>query len=238
MVRNMTSQAPRLVLRYLPVQRLVHWIGVASFFTLLLSGFALLVPPLSFLAAGGFSRLIHRIAAIPFVLLPIAYAMLLPGQAKDLLIESVTFAREDWEWLKRMPAYLVGRTRGLPPQGRLNAGQRLHHAGTFLMFVTISISGFVLWTGKGRLGANGLAIAAMLHDLSMLGLSVLMIGHVYFTFLYDALSAMRTGFVTEPYARMEHLKWFETLPPEAFVLGEKPSQGAEASEPEERPAAE
>ena len=47
--------------------------------------------------------------------------------------------------------------------------------------------------GKGRLGADGLAITAMVHDLSMLGLSVLMIGHVYFTFLYDALSAMRTG---------------------------------------------
>jgi len=68
----------------------------------------------------------------------------------------------------------------------------------------------------------------MAHDLSMLGLSVLMIGHVYFTFLYDALSAMRTGFISEQYARMEHLKWFETLPPEVFAVAPKASKAAEA----------
>ncbi|HSB72406.1 MAG TPA: cytochrome b/b6 domain-containing protein [Candidatus Methylomirabilis sp.] len=233
----MTSETPRLVRRYLPAQRLIHWIGVLSFLTLLLSGMALLYPPLSFLAAGGLSRLIHRIAVIPFVLLPIAYALLLRAQTKELLIESLTYTREDWEWLKGMPAYLVGRTHGLPPQGRLNAGQKLHHGGTFLMFVSVSVSGIVLWFGKGHLGPGGLAGAAMLHDLSMLGLSVLLIGHVYFTFLYDAFSAMRTGFVSEPYARMEHLKWLETLPPEAFVGGEKPSRRAEA-EPKTEPPAE
>jgi formate dehydrogenase subunit gamma len=207
----MSSEAPRLVQRYVRAQRRIHWIGVASFLTLLLSGIALLFPPLSFLAAGGLSRLIHQIAVIPFVVLPIAYAILLPRQTKELLIESFTYNRNDWEWLKRMPAYLLGRTRDLPPQGRLNAGQKFHHASTFVMFATVAASGFILWFGKGRLGANGLAWTAMIHDLSMLGLSVLMIGHVYFTFLYDAFSAMRTGFVTEEYVRMEHAAWFAAL---------------------------
>jgi formate dehydrogenase subunit gamma len=215
----MSSESCRLVQRYLPAQRFIHWIGVASYLVLLFTGVALLFPPLSFLAAGGASRLVHRIAAILFVLLPILYAILLPGQTKELLSESLTYAREDWEWFKYMPAYLVGRTQGLPPQGRLNAGQKQHHAGTILMFVTVSASGFILWFGKGRLGGNGLAGAAMVHDLSMLGLSVLMIGHVYFTFLYDALSAMLTGFVTEEYARTEHRRWVETLPSEAFATG-------------------
>src|SRR5574342_444413 len=153
----MSSESPRLVRRYLPAQRLIHWVGVLSFLTLLFSGMALLYPPLAFLAAGGLSRLIHRIAVIPFVLLPIAYSLLLRAQTKELLIESFTYSREDWEWLKGMPAYLVGRTHGLPSQGRLNAGQKLHHGGTFLMFVSVSVSGFVLWFGKGHLGPGGLA---------------------------------------------------------------------------------
>lgn len=233
----MTSESPRLVQRYLRAQRYVHWIGVGSFLTLLASGIALLFPPLSFLAAGGLSRLVHRIAAIPFVLLPLAYVLLLPKQTKELLAESFTYTREDWEWLKRMPAYVLGRTQGLPPQGRLNAGQRLHHASTFLMFVTVSVSGVVLWFGKGRLGANGLACTAMVHDLSMLGLSVLMIGHVYFTFLYDAFSAMRTGLVTEEYARMEHPRWLETLPPEAFAVAPPAPSPAEAKQNDSTPAA-
>jgi Ni,Fe-hydrogenase I cytochrome b subunit len=100
----------------------------------------------------------------------------------------------------RMPWYFIGRTKNLPPQGRINAGQKLHHATTFLSFVVVAASGFVLWFGKSNLDANGLAYAAMIHDLSMLVLTVMLIGHLYFTFLYDALPAMLTGYVSEEYA--------------------------------------
>ncbi len=206
-----SAEAVCAIPRYLPAQRLVHWAGVASFLMLLLSGVALLFPPLAFLAAGGLSRLLHRIAVAPFVALPFVYAILVPHEAKALLVESFTYRREDRDWFQRMPAYLFGHTRGLPPQGRLNPGQRLHHAATFLMFITVSASGFVLWLGKGHLGATGLALSAMVHDLSMLGLTVLLVGHVYFTFLYGALPGMLTGYVTEEYARMEHPRWLETL---------------------------
>jgi len=209
----MDSASPRLVSRYLPTQRLIHWIGVASFLTLLGSGLVLVVPPLWFLAAGGTSRWLHRLASLPFMALPVAYAILLPPQTRALLAESFHYTSEDWAWLRRLPGYLLGRTRGLPPQGRLNAGQKLHHGGTFLLFASVSATGLVLWAGKGHLGASGLAWAALAHDLSMLGLTLLMIGHVYFTFLYDALSAMRTGYVTEDYARMEHRRWLEGLGP-------------------------
>ena len=217
----MANESVGLVRRYVPTQRLVHWIGVLTFVVLLFSGIALLVPPLAFLAAGGTSRLIHRIAVIPFILLPLLYVVLNPRQAKELLVESFTFTRDDLEWFKHMPAYFFGRTKGLPPQGRINAGQKLHHATTFLMFVTVAVSGFVLLWGKGQLGPDGLALTAMVHDLSMLGLTVMMIGHLYFTFVYDALSSMLTGFVTEEYARMEHPKWLEELPPNAFVVKSK-----------------
>ncbi len=217
----MANESVRLVRRYVPTQRLVHWIGVLTFVTLLFSGIALLVPPLAFLATGGTSRLIHRIAVVPFALLPILYVVLNPKQAKELLIESFTFTRDDLEWFKHMPAYFFGRTKGLPPQGRINAGQKLHHATTFLMFIIVAASGFVLLFGKGQLGADGLAISAMVHDLSMLGLTVMMIGHLYFTFVYDALNSMLTGFVTEEYAKMEHPKWLEELPENEFVVKEK-----------------
>ena len=89
------------------------------------------------------------------------------------------------------------------------------------MFITIAASGFVLWFGKGQLGADALAITAMIHDLSMLGLTVLMIGHLYFTLVYDALSSMLTGFVTEEYAKMEHSKWLDELPENEFVVKKK-----------------
>lgn len=206
----MTTSPTHLVQRYQPAQRVLHWVGVGSFLVLLASGIVLL-PPLGALAAGGLSRLVHRVAAIPFVLVPVAYAVLLPHVARELVRESLSFGVRDREWLARMPAYLLGRTRGLPPQGRLNAGQKLHHASTFLLLLAVSASGVALWSWKGALGPAGLALAATVHDLSTLGLALLMIGHVYFTLLYGALPAMRTGYVSEAYARLEHSDWLAQL---------------------------
>ncbi|MEW5716995.1 MAG: cytochrome b/b6 domain-containing protein [Chloroflexota bacterium] len=214
----MASDSMRLVRRYVPTQRLVHWVGVPAFLVLLVTGIALLVPPFSYYAAGGASRMIHKIASFVLAALPIVYGALNPKAAKDLLKESFTYTRDDIEWFKHMPAYFLGRTKGLPPQGRINAGQKLHHAATFILFVTIGVSGWVLMFGKGQLGPDGLALAAMIHDLSMLGLTVLMIGHMYFTFVYDALSGMLRGYVTEEYAKMEHPKWLEELPENEFVV--------------------
>ena len=214
----MASESMRLVRRYMPTQRLIHWVGVPAFLVLLLTGIALLVPPFSYYAAGGASRMIHKIASFVLAALPVVYIILNPKAAKELLKETFTYTRDDIAWFKRMPAYFFGRTKGLPPQGRINAGQKIHHAATFIMFITIGASGFVLMFGKGQLGPDGLGIVAMIHDLSMLGLTVLMIGHLYFTLVYDALSSMLTGFVTEEYAKMEHPKWLEELPENEFVV--------------------
>ena len=87
-----------------------------------------------------------------------------------------------------------------------------------MMFNFVAASGFVLWFGKGQLGYDALAITAMIHDLSMLGLTVLMIGHLYFTFVYDALSSMLRGYVTEEYAKLEHPRWLEELPENEFIV--------------------
>jgi formate dehydrogenase subunit gamma len=57
-----------------------------------------------------------------------------------------------------------------------------------------------------------LAGAAIVHDLSMVILTVLLVGHLYFTFVYDALSGITTGYIPEEAARLEHAKWVEALP--------------------------
>ncbi len=223
----MTSAVkPGMVQRYKLAQRVVHWLGVGSFLILLLSGLALLVPQLAFLAAGGLSRLLHRIAAVGFMLMPIVYVAIVPHDALELLKESFTYTGKDLKWFKHMPAYVLGSTKGLPPAGRINAGQKIHHAMTFIMFVTVAGSGLMLWFGQAGLGPEGLALVLSVHDMSMLGLTVLMIGHMYFTFLYGALPAMTTGYVSEDYARMEHAEWYETLSPKTVAVTEGEDQKA------------
>jgi len=80
-----------------------------------------------------------------------------------------------------------GRHEGLPPKARINAGQKLHHATTFLMFITVAISGLCSLFGE-RATRSGwfLAYAAMVHDLSIAWLDCVMIGHLYLRFLYEA----------------------------------------------------
>ena len=63
-----------------------------------------------------------------------------------------------------------------------------------------------------RMGASGLAITAIVHNLAMFVLTVLLVGHLYFTYVYSALSGMTTGYVSEEEARLEHAKWVDSLP--------------------------
>lgn len=215
----MTPDTSRRVLRYRPAQRFVHWMGATGFILLLLTGIVLLWPPLSSLAAGGVTRMLHRIGIVLYVLWPVLYAILDPKGLRETIKESVTFTHDDVLWFKHVVKYFLGDTRNLPPQGRVNAGQKLHHIGVAVLSIFVAMSGVVLLLGPERLGATGLATAAMVHDLSMLALTVLLVGHLYFTFVYKGLSAMTTGYVSEEYARVEHPKWLATLPESAFVDG-------------------
>ena len=201
----------RQVLRYRIEQRWVYALLATSFIVLLFTGLALLSGWLSPLAAGGTSRMIHRVAAVGYMAVPFFYLIVDRKGALELLRESFTYDRDDWGWLKHMGRYALGRASGMPPQGRLNAGQKLHHAGIIIVSVTIVASGLVLWALKSSLGETGLAWAAGIHDLSMLALTLLLVGHLYFTYVYNAISGMTTGYVGELEARLEHPKWVEEL---------------------------
>lgn len=202
---------PGEILRYRRRQRMVHALLASSFLLLLLTGLVLLWGPASGLAAGGNSRWIHRVAAVGFMAVPLAYVIADRTGAKELLIDSFRYDRDDWEWIKHMGRYAVGRAKDMPPQGRLNAGQKLHHAAVILVSATVVGSGLALWFWKASLGASGTAWAAVVHDASMLVLTLLLVGHLYFTFVYKALSSMTTGYVPEVEARLEHPKWVEEL---------------------------
>jgi len=199
------------ILRYRRKQRIVHGLLASSFMILLLTGIFIVWQPASFLAAGGWSRLVHRIGAVGFMAVPIAYLVLDRAGAKELLVDSFKYDSDDVRWLKHIYRYATGHAKDMPPQGRLNAGQKLHHAAVIVLSAATVGSGLVLWFLKPSLGASGLAWTVVIHDVSILALTLLLIGHLFFTFTYKALSGMTTGYVPEVEARLEHAKWVEEL---------------------------
>jgi formate dehydrogenase subunit gamma len=210
-VETLDHEHDHEVLRYRRGQRIVHAVLALSTLVLLLTGLILLWDPLAVLAAGGTSRTLHRIAAVGFMAVPVLYFIVDRKGAKELLIDSFHYDRDDYEWLKHVFGYMMGRAEAMPPQGRLNAGQKVHHALVVIMSAVIVLSGLALWFLKSSLGASGLAWAAVIHDLAMLALALLLVGHLYFTFVYKALSGMTSGYIDEDEARLEHSKWLDEI---------------------------
>ncbi|MEN8041307.1 MAG: cytochrome b/b6 domain-containing protein [Actinomycetota bacterium] len=203
------------ILRYRRAQRVVHAVMASSFLILLITGLALVWSPLSWIAAGGWSRYLHRIAAVGFMSVPFLYLWMDRAGAREVLVESFIYDKDDVKWFTQMYRYALGRTAEMPPQGRLNAGQKLHHSAVIVFSAVIVLSGLVLWWLKSSLSTSMLSWTAIIHDLAMLALTLLLVGHVFFTFVYKAWSSMATGYVSKEDMEMEHSKWVEELEHEA-----------------------
>ena len=207
---NVVDGEPRL-LRYRPGQRYVHLLVAVSFTLLFLSGLTLLWEPLAFLAAGGWARLLHRIAAVGFLAVPILYFIVDREGAKELLRESFTYDRDDFRWMMHMGRYALGNAADMPPAGRLNAGQKIHHAGVIVLSAGVVASGLAMWIWTDALGAAGLSWTVLVHNITAGALVLLLIGHVYFTVVYKAINSMHTGYIPKHRAEVEHPKWVEEL---------------------------
>lgn len=206
----MPEERETMVLRFRLGQRVIHWLTVFSGLMLFISLF-LVLPALSGAAAAGISSTIHRVFAAVLLLVPVLYLIIDPGGLVNLVRHSVRFDRDDLRWLLGNLSYFFGRSRHLPPQGRYNAAQKIHHLGVICCFLALAASGLVMWLGKGVLGAAPFLFMVTVHNLAVWALAVLTIGHVYFVLLYGALGGMLGGFVSARYVRFEHRKWWEEL---------------------------
>jgi len=195
------------IVRFSQAQRIAHWVFTVAFFLLTITGLFLIIPALSGLAANGMSRLVHRIAAVIFLLIPVYYAVVDGRGLKQLIRDSFTYGKDDLRWLAAFPRYVLGFAKNMPPQGRINAGEKLHHALIIVLYFVISLSGLLLWAGKASLSASLFTWVLIAHDVAMFAMVLLTLGHIYFVFVYGALGGMVTGYVTRAYARLEHAKW-------------------------------
>jgi formate dehydrogenase subunit gamma len=206
----------RWIPKYTFVERLLHWVHTATFIPLALTGFVLFAPWLQSVAqseAGMHIRLMHRIFAVFFGLVPIIYTILQPRRMLINLREFLSFSKYDILWIKgAIPYYILGRHEDMPPQPRFNTGERLTAVVMVLGTVIFGITGLSMWFLKGIMPTWLFQLMVLFHDLMFIITFAMFMIHFYLAvihpMMWQSLVSMRYGVVSESYAREHHAMWY------------------------------
>jgi formate dehydrogenase gamma subunit len=220
------------VVRFCKTTRWFHWTFALSFLALAGSGAALLAREslaLSPESIAGVIRL-HEIAAV--VLLTVPWIIALSGDTRAWLAdlaEVTRFSRDDVIWLVRQPLAALGRAE-LPPQDKLNAGQKMNALAVAGLFGALTASGLHLWYEPGAFLAVIVHVGAFVAWLPSFAV------HVYMAVINPgtrhALRAMTFGWVERDWAAHHHARWLASV--EGTPAPEKPAPHVE---PEAEPSA-
>ena len=190
--------------------RVLHWTIALSGAILALTGLLLYVPAFGMAAQGGYTRIIHRIAAIVFILMPLIYLVWSPRSVGSFIKEAFSYGRDDWEWAKKAPDYYFGGDESkMPPQGHVNAGQKLYMLCALVCGVGLTVTGLMIWFRASVLWMT------FVHDLLFIIFLSFTALHVYLGALHphmtESLRSMITGKAPVEYLKAHYGKWYEEI---------------------------
>jgi formate dehydrogenase subunit gamma len=199
---------PDRVVRFGASERNLHTIHASAFVVMFATGLVLYVPALAqVFSSRPLMKGTHLTAAVAWLTALALVALL--GDRRALR----TTRRE----LERLDAgdllWLRSRGGGVP-QGRFNAGQKLHAVVQAALAVLFTVSGTLLWLGE-RDTALRLPGSIALHDMSMFVAGVLVAGHVWIAVSPGKLPSVEgilRGTVPAAWAAEHHPKWVPAAP--------------------------
>ena len=205
-----------MIERYTKKARWFHWIYVAVFLELVLSGLVIFVPWSSLSIVGQWVRLIHRIGAILMVAIPLIYAVLKPKQAYYFVIEAFQWGVDDLEWLKAAPNYYFGGDpRSMPPQGYVNSGMKLYRLAILIGGALFVITGFIMAFLKDIVPPVVFQWSLFVHDFTFIVALCMFFLHVQLGVFHprmdESLLSIIDGKVSNAYASSHHGKWYDRV---------------------------
>jgi formate dehydrogenase subunit gamma len=225
----------RLIERFTPYERTVHWATAITFTILAVSGAVmsfgkfLLLPIIGGQLFGWLTwalKTLHNFVGPLFAICAVVmFISYLPSNLPS---------RDDVRWLMRAGGMLGGAH---PPSGRFNAGEKIVFWGGLLVLGTLVIvSGFVLdkIVPGVDLSRPGMQLLHIVHAVASMFIIAMFIGHAYMGTIgvSGSYRAMRTGYVDEGWAEEHHPLWHQDI-----VAGKVPAQrSAPARASERRPA--
>jgi formate dehydrogenase subunit gamma len=212
--RNKLPPTGRLIERFTPTERTVHWSVAISFVLLAISGLIMafgkyvLMPVFGHTLFGWLAYLcknIHNFVGPVFLVSIIVFFVIyvrdnLPGKG-------------DLGWIARLGG-AIGK--GHPHSGRFNAGEKLWFwGGLTVLGLVVSASGFVLDMLVPGLGytRGDMQVAHVIHLIGAVLFVVGSFGHIYMGTLGSegAYRGMREGYVDDAWAMEHHDLWYEQV---------------------------
>ena len=202
---------PNRVHRFGRTTRWFHWTFALSFLCLASSGSLLLGRAELAIDAADVALLIeiHKLTAIVFLTAP--WLIGLSGDRRAWLrdlSETARFTRDDLVWLARQPLALLGKAE-LPPQDKLNAGQKLNALAVAAISGAMIVTGIHLWREPGSF------FALIVHVSGFLAWIPAFCVHLFMALINPstrpALSSMIRGDVDRDWAAHHHARWLASV---------------------------
>ena len=207
------------VQKYSKPARIFHWIHTSAFILLVITGIFLFVPAIGFLAQDSWSRIIHRIAAVLFVIAPLIQIFANRKTAMESIKKAFTWGSDDLQWLIAAPRYyFLGDEGSMPPQDEMNTGQKLWYTMLLVLSPIFVITGILMWFFKYMLASAVFQWCVFFHDVAFIAIFLMFLVHIYLGVIHPLMrqhggsfKSMVNGKVTAEYAKSHHGKWYNRV---------------------------
>jgi len=123
---------------------------------------------------------------------------------------SLSFGGDDIGWIFKAGGYF-SKKASVPPQDRLNAGQKLFYLLLLIAGIAVSASGFVIWLMPGV--RKWVLLSHLAHNISFDLLIIAVPIHIYLATLANpgTFRIMVYGTVPIEWAKKRHAKWVQKM---------------------------
>ncbi|OEF95922.1 formate dehydrogenase subunit gamma [Desulfuribacillus alkaliarsenatis] len=206
------------IYRFTKTARVTHWVYVISYAVLFFTGLLLFSNAFDFIAPlfGGFenAQLLHRIFAVVFILPVVIFILFDPKSFFGWLKDCFTWTKDDFGFFPSFVKELFGIDAKTPPQGFINAGEKVNSLMTITFSTLLILSGFVMWF-SGSFSQVLVQWAIVIHSGSAALLTAVAIVHIYLGTLHPgskaAFTGMINGYVDAKFAKSHHAKWYDKV---------------------------
>lgn len=182
----------RFIQRHSLLTRVTHGVAAIACILLAITGLFVFWPELGGGIMGGnftqMMRTLHRVLAVPFILVPLAAVIISPKGFVHLFRDDVfgKWDKDDVAWAMKFPFYLFAPGKvHMPPQHHVKSAQRLADGALIFFSIFMAVSGMVLWLNTGigpvkiAFEQNTLLFWHLVHDVFFFLTVFVGIAHIY-----------------------------------------------------------